>query len=80
MLGGGASLAASLVAFREWLGPFRGLFFLVALFFVGRSHFLYWGGLRKRAKWATTVSLWVSTALTLATVFAFYVYGNPLFF
>ncbi len=73
-------MAASLVAFREWLGPFRGLFFLVALILVGRSHYFYWGGLRKRAKWATTISLWVSTALTLIMVGVFYVYGNPLFF
>ncbi|MCH7914405.1 MAG: hypothetical protein IH856_15430 [Deltaproteobacteria bacterium] len=72
-------MAASLVAFREWLGPFRGIFFLVALILVGRSHYLYWQG-HGRSRRLTTVTLWVSTALTLIMVGVFYVYGNPLFF
>ncbi len=79
-MGGGASLAASLAAFRDWVGPFRGLFFLVAVVLVARSHYLYWGGLRERAKWATTVPLWVSTGLTLAMTYVFYIYDNPMFF
>jgi len=79
-LGGGASLAAGLVAYREWFGPFRGLFFLLAVVLVARSHYLYWGGLRERAKWITTVALWVSTGLTLAMTYVFYIYENPRFF
>ncbi len=73
-------MAASLVAFREWLGPFRGLFFLVALILVGRSHYLYWRRHGIKAKLSTTVALWVSTGLTVVMVGVFYVYGNPMFF
>jgi len=79
-LGGGASLAAGLAVFRDWFGPFRGLFFLLAVGLVVRSHYLYWGGLRERAKWATTVALWISTGLTLAMTYVFYIYDNPMFF
>ncbi len=73
-------MAASLVAYREWFGPVRGLFFLLAVGLVVRSHYLYGGGLRERAKWATTVVLWISTGLTLAMTYVFYIYDNPMFF
>ena len=73
-------MAASLAAYREWLGPFRDIFFLLALSLVARSHYLYWGGLKKQAKWVTTITLWISTALTLVMIAVFYVYENPMFF
>ena len=68
------------MAYREWLGPFLDLFFVAAVMLIARSHYLYWGGLRERATWVTTSTLWVSTAMTLAMVGVFYVWENPLFF
>lgn len=73
-------MATSLVAYREWLGPYRGVFFLVAALLLGRAHYLYWKRQRKTARWVTTVTLWVSTALMLTMMGVFYVYRNPMFF